>query len=367
MTVAAARHVAARHVFVSLVAQHDNLGDLVIRREMVRWLAQPGVVLHPLVADAPDEFVDAVHLPTDAVVHRSARHWQQALLAHAARGHAGLVFAPGPQGLGGAPRHLAHESVNLLNAMVLRGRHNPVAKIGRSLADGTRGVLPTAAVAIERGVRRLSNEYWLRDAPSAARLRRPIAVLPDISLSTGALDCPPVGGDEAPDVAVSARHDRGWSAAEIAAIAEQAAALGRRVVLVTQVRRDHAGHEALARATGVDHLGWQGEATAGQLARVTAQYARSALVVTDRLHAALFGLVVGATPVPRRTDDAKLRPALATLGLPGGIPAGDDPLAEALAWRALHATQVTAARDAAAASLAEARERLRRLFGGVDG
>ncbi|MEQ1700440.1 MAG: polysaccharide pyruvyl transferase family protein [Ilumatobacteraceae bacterium] len=350
-----------RAVFVSLVAQHDNLGDLVIRREMVRWLTAPTIRLHALVAGVPDDFLAAIDLPATAVLHRTPAHWQAALLTAAANGRSGLVFAPGPQALQLGARGLAHEVVNLANAAALRARGNPVAKTGRSL----RGHAPTA-VRLERGVHRLSREYWLRDEPSAQCLGRDVQVLPDISLAEGAVVSSPGAASARTVVAVSPRHDRGWSPAEVAALATDAGTVGQRLVLVTQVRRDEPGHAALAAATGVDHLAWGDRSTEQQLARVVELYAQSSLVIADRLHAVLFGLACGATPMPRHAVDDKLHPALATLGLPAGLPTGETGLADALDWRQRHAAAVADARRTAADTLGTARIRLRRLFGADD-
>ena len=62
-----------RHAFVSVVAQHENLGDAVIRREMVRWLTLPGVHLHLYGKAEPRRGRKMGHLTVTAASAAQAR------------------------------------------------------------------------------------------------------------------------------------------------------------------------------------------------------------------------------------------------------------------------------------------------------
>jgi hypothetical protein len=72
---------------------------------------------------------------------------------------------------------------------------------------------------------------------------------------------------------------------------------GLEPILVSQVKRDDVQHLRLAHALDIKVVSWDGRTHAEQLQRVQDAYARSRVVVSNRLHALIFGMQEGAVPV----------------------------------------------------------------------
>ena len=345
------RDLPVRNVFISLVAQHENLGDLFIRREMIRWLSIPGIMLHVLTKDIPSSFVAAAEIPLSAVTYQSYWSWEAALLRSALKGNSGLVFAPGPQVLLNSPSLVLHEVVNLSNVLALRLRRNPIAKIGRSLrGDGW------LAVPIEQAIHDLSDIYWVRDTSSAATINRGLSVLPDIALSERrGFD------DERRDwVSISPHVGRRWNIASIRRLASESANCGLRVGIVTQTRFDEPFHAWLAAGSGVEHLAWGTRSHRAQLLAVEERYSQSVAVASDRLHALLIGMSCGATPIPLVHADLKIGPTLQALGWPSIHPSVDAPVDSWVTWRTANQREQALLLDEAAKRLNVARVELSR-------
>lgn len=326
---------------------------------MVSWLNTPGIQLHVLVTGAPRTFMQAIPLPGTAVVYSSRESWETALLWQATRGRASLVFAPGPQLLDGHPSRLVHELGNLMNVMILRRSDTPIIKLGRALR-GQHAV----AVRLEQAIHARCTLYLARDRTSADVLRRPLQYVPDVALDLESCD---TASQEPTQVAVSPRAGEPWIADWFAALCADARSAGREVLLVTQVRRDEAFHGWLAARERVRHISWSGQGHDDQLARVRLEYGRSALVISDRLHALLLGLVDGATPVGiARTNDKKIAPTLTALGWPSDAPHDGASLGEMLAWRQKNRHLQAHILRRAQHELREARQLLRRALLGRD-
>ena len=334
-----------RAVFVSLRCQHDNLGDLVIRREMVRWFDTELTTIHALVGDTPAEFLDAA-LPSSATRYPSGRAWTRAMLSAGVRGHAVVVFAPGPQTLTRGLGTYVRGVLSLLYTAALPRLGSPVVKLGRSL----RGSDPIGT-AIERLGARVATQYVVRDRISAEILRGHCTVAPDLALSAA----PPVDDADRTLVALSPRVGRSWPIDEVRTLVDGVRAAGLSPVLVTQVRRDEQTHSDIAAVTGIEHLDWAGRSSTDQLARVEDVYRRSLVVVSDRLHALLLGIVGGAVAVPWRDDDDKIAPTLAAAGIESPVGVARTDVDALLAWAHRHSSDVREQHRVAAATLADTR------------
>ena len=100
-------------------------------------------------------------------------------------------------------------------------------------------------------------------------------------------------------IALSFRSDRMPSIAMLQRATEMIRHAGYRPVFVTQVARDDALHAQAARELGVDAVLWERRTHAEQLARVRSTYSASVSVVSDRLHALIFGIQALAYPIAR--------------------------------------------------------------------
>lgn len=298
-------------VFVSARAQQDNLGDVVLRRTLVAWLEVPGVELHVLLGSSR-AYNDALSLPPTARGHLSNRRWMSTLLRSLVRSRVVLVYAPGPQDLDLRDGGWRHAGVNLVVSAMVRACGGAVAKVGRGYTGTSR-----LGTAVERTVLRSCSLATVRDRSSVGRVRPATVVLaPDLALSAVNRVAP--GEERRHDrAALSFRADAGLSVADIRGCIDAVRSSGYTPVLVTQVQRDDVLHAQLAEELGCARVGWESDTDhTAQLARVLDAYAGAAVVVTNRLHSAIFAMNTGAVPVIYAADaHPKAARTLAAVGM----------------------------------------------------
>ncbi|MGY2066387.1 polysaccharide pyruvyl transferase family protein [Blastococcus sp. SYSU DS0619] len=338
-------------VYMSISAQADNLGDIVIRRNLVRWLIDSSANVHLLVAEMPASYVDAFELPPGVVLHRRTVSWLGSLLRHVVRGQAMLVYAPGPQGLDDTLRGIARGVANAALAVVCSSLARGVLIVGRAYRGSGR-----FAGAIARLTVRRARLVSLRDSLSAETVGVSGApVFPDLGI------LPEESRAWAPSVsdrkvlALSLRSDRDLPPGLLTELIDWARDNTMTIVFVTQVRRDEERHMSLSRTIpGSVVVGWEGS-HADQLERVLAAYRGSVAVVSNRLHGLLLGWTQGAQPIPLiDAFDTKIIPTLGSIHPDLHAADGRSPIGEV----------ITAALDqapASAAALAAGRERLQLL------
>ena len=83
-----------REIFVPARGQYDNIGDILLRRQLLDWLRDSGT-LHIYLGQSPVGYDEGLRLRTGDVLYRSFRHWYVAALWSAARGRASYAFKPG--------------------------------------------------------------------------------------------------------------------------------------------------------------------------------------------------------------------------------------------------------------------------------
>jgi hypothetical protein len=334
-------------VYCSVSAQFDNLGDVVIRRAMMRWLETSGTVVHVCVKGMPPGYVHAIRGATSTREYGSHARWQLSLLMSSLRRPTALVLAPGAQSLVSSRHEWAHLVVNLLNTVLLTGGGHVVLKLGRSYWGAS-----TPMVRMERYLLNRCTLHTVRDVQSAEVLRTPCRVEPDLGF---------VSDHRAPVqvrrryLAVSLRDDRPIDDETLSQLAREAQRRSLALIFVTQVTRDDTRHVRWAARLGAEVCSWTDESYVEQVERVLEVYRASSLVVSNRLHALVLGMSCGATALPLVShDDAKLLPTLRVVDpdLPAFHPGERlDEAADAASCRA----------DAQATGTAMARARLEAL------
>lgn len=272
-------------IFVPLVGQHENIGDIVLRRELVEWLSPEGE-LHVYVGASTDAYDRSLELPSDAVVYRSVKAWGAAL-ASALRGSRDVayVYKPGEIQLTIAG---LKEHVGLLPLVVAtRARGGVVVRVGA----GSRN-FDTFPTAVLRSTLGLAHYTAWRDTRTARIMRRG-EVMPDLGFGQiGRAD-----GDkrERTRLTVTMRGDRDApSSTWREAVRATADDLGLALTVVTQVERDEPLGAELAAEWDADYIAWTGRDHAEQEDAVRRVFDESALVVSDRLHALIVALTEGA-------------------------------------------------------------------------
>lgn len=293
-----------REIFVPARGQYDNIGDILLRRQLLDWLRASGP-LHVYVGEAPAGYAEGLGLGPDDVQYRSFRQWYAAALRSAARGRASYVFKPGEIQLTlmGMKEHLAMLPVLAL----VRARHGRVVRVG----VGSRNFAPLPRALMAPSIA-LSNVSLWRDAATAGYLRQG-SIMPDLAFASVSSSLKP-GSEEStgldPDfgarrdvLVVSMRSDLDYpSEAWLAGVRAVAADNDLKIWCVTQVLRDDDKCGQLATDLAGQALRWNGTAHDEQEQRLRALYRRAALAVSDRLHVLVGALTEGAVPAALLVD-----------------------------------------------------------------
>ncbi|TDN90553.1 polysaccharide pyruvyl transferase family protein [Microbacterium sp. BK668] len=363
---------AERDVFAVGRGQYENIGDIILRRPLLRW-AREGGRLHVYVGRSPAGYDDGLGVGGADVVYRSLSKWYLALLASALRGRASTIYKPGEIQLTliGMKEHV----VMLPAAALVRLRGGTVSRIGvgaRNFAPLPRAIMwPSNALA--------SYSRW-RDDRTAAYFGG--EAMPDLGFAEGMPDEELreaiIEAPRARDVMVISLRDdtevapRPYpSKAWLDGVSDFARSEGLTLWVVTQVSVDDDRSRRLAVDLGAQLLGWDELADHGpQEARLRALYRRTRVAASDRLHVIIAAFTEGAAPVGLQLDDSdKVSRHFSTIGIEDvsinttGMPAGD--LAESLSRIAGKRREMLEKLLVARARLASVRADLSQLLTGA--
>ncbi|QEO14174.1 hypothetical protein FLP10_06885 [Agromyces intestinalis] len=338
-----------RSVFAVGRGQYENVGDIILRRQLLDWVRPDDGTLHVYVGASPDGYDEGLGLQPGDLVYRSFLAWYGAALRAAARGRAAYVFKPGEIQLTlvGMKEHLS--VLPLLGVLRTRG--------GRAVRAGV-GSRNFAAVprALMRPSIALSDLTLWRDIRTAAYMRAG-APMPDLAFGEGAPDelvaefaDPDAATTAARDVlVVSLRADEPApvypSEAWLAGVRAYAERHGLEIWAVTQVHVDNERSLRLAGDLGGRALTWDALRDHDrQEARLRELYRRTAIALSDRLHVVIAAYTEGAVPVGTLADASdKIDRHFATIGVDGVTIRSD----------ATDASEVTTALDGLAARRTE--------------
>lgn len=353
---------SARHIFVPGVGQHDNIGDIILRRELIEWL-RPFGKLHVYVGAAPEGYADALDAGPDSTIYYSFTAWYRALLRSAARGDAAYVFKPGEiqLTLKGMKEHLG-----MLPAVALvRLRRGPVARVGA----GSRDFAPLPRMLMKPSIG-LSHVTLWRDTRTAEYFRG--RLMPDLAFGQ-AERLPAAATAERPTrskMVVSMRSDRDLpSDAWFDAVRRTADEHDLAIVCVVQVLRDRERSAVLAqRLEGALH-DWDGSRPLEHEEALRDLYRESLLAVSDRLHVLIAATTEGVAPAALLTDGSdKIDRHFRAAGIDGvsvSAAGADVQLLQDHLGAAIERVEETqAAARAARAELAEVRAEIATLFDG---
>ncbi|WP_193046300.1 polysaccharide pyruvyl transferase family protein [Mycolicibacterium baixiangningiae] len=275
-------------LFVLGSGQDDNVGDVVLRREYFDRLRRFGR-LHIYLGPASDDFLKSLALQESDVIYGDLRKWHSAAWGALFRGPVWFVDKPGELLVDG--RSFRRNVKFLPLILGVRARRGQVLRLGVAMRAENQSY-----VKILRPLFRLSTCVRWRDTDSRTAFGFG-EVGPDWAFGweSAARDVSDVTGG---DIAVTYRADREPpSDTIIDSIRALARAGSRRVVVVTQVRRDAERSADLASRLGGELIPWPAERSLAEHENVLREvYRNSAMVISDRLHALIVGMTEGAVP-----------------------------------------------------------------------
>lgn len=309
-----------RTVFLSVSAQPDNLGDIAIRQAGIDLVG--GLPIVAYAGGMPASYLNAIDFPPGTRVTTSPFAFVGSLIRAVLGRRAHLMLAPGPHALTKGVGHFK-ALATLMAAVGVRASGGSVLAVGQSIrGTGAIGQRLQFAIARQCAV------FAARDLLSSQVLDAPVDRCPDLALGISR---------EARDgnrVVLSFRGDRHLDDDWMGELVKRLRDDSLDPVFVTQVKRDDAQHRRWAALLSVDLVAWNDRAHREQMTRVQAAMAESVSVVSDRLHAVIFGLQVGATPVVvLRNEPDKVVTTLADL-VPLQLIDPSQPLGPYLNWRA---------------------------------
>jgi hypothetical protein len=301
-------------VFASAMGQVDNVGDTVLRRAFLNAI-RPAGELQVFVGSRDDSYLSGLGLAPGDVLFRRSDEWRREISRTTWREPMLYAFNAGEMELQRSYAVHYLRLAPLLLASKLRGGHAVHAGLGIRTSTAWRH--PIAATL------RLCDVVSWRDPYSRTSMGLG-TVAPDWAFALGSPDAYlRTDAADRPLLAVSVRYngerpDDTW----VRTVRDLATALGLRIVTVAQILRDGPLAEELAVELGGEAHTWDGWNHAAQEAKLRAIYRRSALVITDRLHAAVIALTEGALPLG--LADSPTAKVTRTLGAAGIHGAGID-------------------------------------------
>lgn len=285
-----------RSLFCSVAAQHDNLGDIQIRRTILSYFSNRGYRLYVFIGSMPSEYVAAFEFSGDSILIRSKFEFIWTVLKVGRRGEGSLLFAPGPHKLVNSPRGVAKAIGMLIAVIFTRLSGGESFSLGRAF----RGRAHVARFS-ERFISRLSTAYSVRDCVSSRYLGQEAQVIPDLAFSAVQSWA---AAEDRPLVAISVRSDSCVDEEALSGLVRMSQEANMEVIFVSQVRRDDEQHRKLAFRFGVESVVWGENTHSEQWKRVLDVYSKAYAVVSNRLHALLFGVAQGAFPVELAVDES---------------------------------------------------------------
>ena len=312
-----------RNIFVSVTGQDDNLGDSVLRREMLKRLRGRDVRLHLHTGDNTAGYLENVVDYTVDSTYRSRKVWYTKMVA-CKPSSVDIVLNPGERNLMRGQSYLGRYQGALFGNLVARGAQLIQTGVGIRNPGETSGMESYAVLKKFRLV--AWRDSLSRDAAAIGR------VCPDWALSYASQRPNFVPKTNRKFLAIALRGDRPAPAAEwIKQVELVCQHTNLTPIVVVQVKRDHEVANQIAEALSCEITRpWIDSDHAEQEKIVREVYAKSAAVVSDRLHALIFGITEGAIPIawsPNSTE--KCVRTLASAGFPNPKIASDlEPLGE---------------------------------------
>lgn len=285
-------------VMVSAVGQFDNVGDTVLRRGFLDHLRTLGP-LRVYVGDKSDDYISGLGLQQGDIAVRNGAQWRRAVSRQLLAGRGIYAFDTGETE---AQAPFARRYLKLAPLLAInRLRGGFAVQLGTGVRESTPWRRPIAAV-----LRVCTMVTWRDDM--SRRIMGIGSVTPDWAFALGSDD--ELLMDDArprPFLAIAVRQGLSHAARDkptaewIATVRRLADSLGLEPVVLAQIERDGPLADELAERLGCTAITWVDDNHAHQEERLRAVYRDSAIILTDRLHAAVIGATEGAMPVALTT------------------------------------------------------------------
>lgn len=281
-----------RIIFVTLKGQDDNIGDSMLRREYLSALRNYGPV-HVLIDDAATGYNEGLGLQLNDFVYSRKSKWLLAMVRASGLAHVFVGLNAGA--INGGFSDAFHMCRLALLGLFARLTGGGTIAMGLGFVDAA-----PSATYWRLVVRAFPRITWRDDA--SAKNTGHGRVAPDWAFMTGP-DHPNTG--ERRHITVSVRGDRrGLPETLIDALKRAASERNCELVVAVQVGRDSSACAALSERLGAELIEWDDTSHAVQEGVLRGAYARSSLVLSDRLHVLIAALTEGSAVIALGGDDS---------------------------------------------------------------
>lgn len=295
---------------VWLLGQDDNIGDVVLRRRLLRFLADHFEDVNVYVGRASEGYIEGLTLGTTPVIYRNSRKWLASAFRASMLGDWGFAFNPGEVR---AVRQVGLLHLALIPILALaRLRGAAIINIGLGLGPDPRQPWLVAL----RGAFRLAQVSVWREKVAASTFGFG-SVAPDLAFDEHLEEqCAETGPRTY--LAVTYRGDqRMLDATMLDGLRKFAESKNLELIVFSQVRSDADRSRELSEALHCGLLDWPSDRShIEQERRVRALMNKSVFVASDRIHALIIGVTQGCTPLGAVASGAnKVERHLAAAGI----------------------------------------------------
>ncbi|MGA4689316.1 hypothetical protein ACPCXD_03500 [Rhodococcus sp. AB351] len=277
-------------IFYWCSGQEDNIGDVILRRRMLRSL-QSADECRVYVGRASPNFIRALGLQDRDVVYSNFLAFVLIAMLNCLRKDWKFAFNPGEIKCNRRQSLMHAALIPMMLISNTRGRR--CIRIGVGIHEYS----SRWEVFVKATVRLAGVNVW-RDAESRARFDSG-TVAPDWAFDEHGLSSPDATGEDPRGMlGVSLRSD-GSAATEtwLTAVRTLAQMSGLEPVVLVQVQRDSERSHEMAARLGCEVLDWTDANHSEQEARLREAYRTCAGVISDRLHVLVMAMTEGAVPL----------------------------------------------------------------------
>ncbi len=278
-------------IFIPIVGQYTNVGDVMHRKQLVSWLKPIGE-LHVYVGNAPKSFIEGINLE-NAILYRNLFQWLLAIFASLGKKSA-FVFTSGEINL--RRKRLLGEIMLLPFIILLRLRGGKVFRIGIAAR-----INKSRIKIIWKLIFKLSTKIYWR-TKSSQQFFNIGRIVPDLAFNE---TISKKHSESRRYLTLSMRYDRPEPTYEILeGIKEFAIEHDLEVIVLSQVRNDNKRTQHIASQMGVKAIIWHDNASHSEQEKIVRDiYSNTSILVSDRLHVLIAGSTELAVPVAILTKD----------------------------------------------------------------
>lgn len=278
-------------VYFWCTGQDDNLGDIVLRRRLLRALTTTETKVNVYSGRASDGFLEAMEFSTQSI-YTARWRWMLSLCWSALFKPTVLVHNAGEIRLD--LKTIQAQTALLLPQLLIRLRGGQNFRVGCAVADSSTRTAMLAALLVRISGHLTTVSRW-RDTESSRKFGN-FPVSPDLAF--GEMGSESRFGDVRDSLTVTFRSDRPSPSddvlREIRTFAEEHKLQLKAVV---QVRRDRQLMTSISQRFDMELVDWpESRSHIQQEKMVREEYRRSRLVISDRIHALIIGATEGALP-----------------------------------------------------------------------